>query len=378
MRVYLDNAATTNVSKEVMEAMLPYFTKEYGNPSSLHDLGIANRRAINSAKIKIARLLNCERSEIYFTSCGTESINFAIKGLAFKNKTKGEIITTRIEHHATVNTCLFLEELGYIINYVNVDNQGFIDLEHLRSLITDNTLVVSIIMANNEVGTIQNIEEISKICEEGSTYLHLDAVQAATHIPLDLEKMNIDLMSISAHKFHGPKGIGVLYIKKGTNIENLIHGGQQELKLRSGTENVPFMVGFAKALDIGIKEIDEYKDRVDNYAKLFLEKLDKANVDYILNGPAIGENRLPGNINISIKDMDGTVLAFLLNRRGVFVSTGSACDSESIKPSHVITELNVPGDYINGTLRITIGSETTLEMVKYAAFSLTEILRSEV
>jgi len=377
MRVYLDNAATTNVSDVVMEAMLPYFTKEYGNPSSLHDLGINNRRTINTTKNKIAKLLNCERSEIYYTSCGTESINWAIKGLAFKNKTKSEIITTRIEHHATLNTCLFLEELGYTINYVDVDGQGFINLEHLRTLITDNTLVVSIIMANNEVGTIQNIEEISKICEEGSTYLHIDAVQAATHIQLDLEELKVDLMSISAHKFHGPKGIGVLYIKKGTHIENLIHGGQQELKLRSGTENVPFMVGFAKALEVGVKEINAYKDRVDSYAKLFLEKLDEANIDYILNGPPIGENRLPGNINISIKDMDGTVLAYLLNRRGVFVSTGSACDSQSIKPSHVISELNIPQDYIKGTLRITIGNETTREMIKYAAFSLTEILRTE-
>ena len=222
MKVYLDNAATTGVSKEVLETMLPFFKEEYGNPSSLHKAGIRNKKVINNSRSKIAKLLDCKRSEIFFTSCGTESINWAIKGIAYNNRTKGEIITTRIEHHATLNTCIFLEKRGYIIHYVNVDNQGFIDLDELRSLVNNNTLMVSIIMANNEIGTIQNIKEISEICNEASTYLHIDAVQALCHIPLDIKELNVDLLSISGHKFHGPKGIGILYIQEGTNIASLI------------------------------------------------------------------------------------------------------------------------------------------------------------
>ena len=219
MKVYLDNASTTGVSEEVLEVMLPFFKEEFGNPSSLHEAGISNRKVINNSRKKIAELLNCKKSEIFFTSCGTESINWAIKGIASNNRAKGEIITTRIEHHATENTCKYLENRGYILNYVNVDKQGFVNLDELRELVSDNTLIVSIIMANNEIGTIQNIKEISEICDAASTYLHVDAVQAAAHTLLDLEELNVDLLSISGHKFHGPKGIGVLYIKEGTHID---------------------------------------------------------------------------------------------------------------------------------------------------------------
>lgn len=378
MEVYLDNASTTNVSKDVLEAMIPYFRDEFGNPSSLHELGIKNRKVVNKSRNSIAALLNCKKTEIHFTSCGTESINWALKGLAFKNNSKFEIVTTNVEHHATSQTCEFLESLGFTINYLKVDSKGFINIDELRSMVNDNTLVVSIIMANNEIGTIQNIKEISKVCNQASTYLHVDAVQAVCHTSLDLKDLNVDLLSISGHKFHGPKGIGLLYIKEGINIQSLIHGGQQEHKKRAGTENVPYIVGFAKALELGIANLGRYTERLNNYAKLFLKRLDSESFDYILNGPEIGEERLPGNLNLSFKDIDGLVLTYLLDKRGIYVSTGSACDSESIEPSHVIKAIGVPRDYINATVRFSIGNETTSEEVDYVIDNLIDILKNEM
>ncbi len=374
MEVYLDNASTTGVSKEVFNEMNPYLHEEFGNPSSLHQKGIRVRKLMNSCHKKVASLLHCKHNEIYFTSCGTESTNWALKGLAFANKTKGEIITTKIEHHATIHTVEFLEELGYIIHYLDVDKEGFINANQLRNLINDNTLVVSIILANNEVGTIQNIDEISTICEAASTYLHVDAVQAITHMNIDLSKMKVDLMSISGHKFHAPKGIGILYIKQGTHITNLIHGGQQENKLRSGTENVPFIVGITKALEVGIDKYKNYQERLNTYAQYFLDELDNAKIDYILNGPIIGKNRLPGNLNLSFKDYDGSDITYYLNKANIYVSTGSACDSTSIEPSHVLKAINVPSDYINASIRFSIGEYTTLKEVKYSVEKLIEIL----
>ena len=318
--------------------------------------------------------MNCDHKEIYFTSCGTESINWALKGIAFANKTKGEIITTKVEHHATLHAAGFLEELGYIVHYLNVDKQGFINIDQLRNLISDNTLLVSIILANNEIGTIQNLEEISSICEAASTYLHVDAVQAITHIPIDIKAMNIDLMSISGHKFHTPKGIGMLYIKEGTHIKNLIHGGQQENDLRSGTENVPYIVGITKGLEVGLNKFEEYQDRLNKYAQYFLDELDNAKIDYILNGPPIGENRLPGNLNLSFKDYDGSDITYYLNKSGIMVSTGSACDSTSIEPSHVLKAINVPSEYIDASIRFTIGQYTTKEELETAVKRLIEIL----
>lgn len=374
MEVYLDNASTTGVSKEVYNEMKPYLKEEFGNPSSLHTKGIKIRKLLNSCHKQVASLLNCNHNEIYFTSCGTESTNWALKGLAFANKTKSEIITTKIEHHATLHTVEFLEEMGYTVHYLNVNSEGFIDLDQLRNLINDNTLVVSIILANNEIGTIQNIEEISNICEKASTYLHIDAVQAITHMPIDLKEMKVDLMSISGHKFHAPKGIGILYVKEGTHLMNLIHGGQQENKLRSGTENVPYIVGITKALEIGIEKYNQYQERLNEYANYFLKKLDEANIDYRLNGPHIGINRLPGNLNLSFKDYDGSDITYYLNKAGIYVSTGSACDSTSIEPSHVLKAINVPSDYIHATIRFSIGEYTTKEELKYTVKKLIDIL----
>lgn len=378
MKVYLDHAATTSVSNEVYLAMEPYFIKKFGNPSSLHDKGIENRKAINSSRKKIAELLYCNNKEIYFTSCGTESINWALKGLAYANKTKGEIITTRIEHHATLHTVAFLETLGYIIHYLDVDENGFIDLNQLRHLINNNTLVVSIIMANNEIGTIQDIKQIREICDESSTYLHLDAVQMLAHVKINLTKLGADLVSFSGHKLHAPKGIGILYIKEGTNIANLLHGGQQEHGLRSGTENTPYIIGITKAIEIGIKHLDTNKERLEEYALFFLNELKKANIDFVLNGPKIGKDRLPGNLNISFKNLDGNDITYYLNKANIYVSTGSACDSESIEPSHVLREINVPQDYIDASIRFSIGDTTKFEEIRYVLSNLIEIIKENL
>lgn len=377
MKVYLDNASTTSVSKEVLDVMLPFFKEEYGNPSSLHEIGIKNRKVINNARNKIANLLNCQRNEIFFTSCGTESINWALKGIASENNTKSDIITTRVEHHATLNSCEYLEKQGYTILFVDVDNKGFVNLDHLKSLISESTLIVSIIMANNEIGTIQNIKKISEICNKANTYLHIDAVQAICHTTINLQETSIDLLSISGHKFHSPKGIGLLYIKKGTHIAPLIHGGQQEQKMRAGTENVAFIVGMAKALEIGLTNLKDYEERLNTYAKMFLKRLDEAKIDYLLNGAEIGKNRLPGNLNLSFKGLDGQVLEYLLNKKGIYVSTSSACDSESIESSHVLKEINVPKEYINGTIRFSIGNYTTFDELIYVIDNLIEIINQE-
>jgi cysteine desulfurase len=375
MEIYLDNAATTSVSQEVLDAMNPYFTNNYGNASSLHEKGFTSRKAMNQAKRKIADLLHCDRKEIYFTSCGTESINWAIKGLAFANPAKSEIITTKIEHHATLHTVAFLEKQGYTIHYLDVDENGFIDTNQLKSLLCDNTLLVSIIYANNEIGTIQDIAEISKICDEASVYLHLDAVQATCHIPMDLTKMNVDCVSISGHKFHAPKGIGILYIKNGTKIENLIHGGQQEFDLRSGTENIPYIIGISTAMENGIKTLDTYQKHLDHLSSILIKTLEENNIDFILNGPPIGKSRLPGNVNISFKDLQGSDITYYLNKKGIYVSTGSACDSKSILPSHVLKAINVPQDYINATIRFSFGLNNTLEEAKYVAKELISIIK---
>ena len=374
MKAYLDNAATTSVTKDVFKAMEPYFMNEFGNPSSLHNKGINNRKAINRSRKKIAELLHCDHKEIHFTSCGTESINWAIKGIALNNRVKSEIITTRIEHHATLETCKYLEKRGYTLHYVNVDDNGFIDINHLKQLINENTLIVSIIMANNEIGTIQNIEEISSICDSTSTYLHVDAVQVATHISINLKKLKADLVSFSAHKFHGPKGIGLLYIKEGTHLESLLHGGQQENGLRAGTENIAYIVGLTKALEIGMKTMESNKERLNDYANFFIDELKKAEIEFILNGPDIGEHRLPGNLNLSFKELDGSDITYYLNKAGIYVSTGSACDSTSVEPSHVLQAINVPSDYINASIRFSIGDTTSFEEIKYAVKTLISII----
>ncbi len=372
--IYLDNAATTKVAKEVFEAMKPYFDEEYGNPSSMHDKGIKMRKLINETKKDIAKMLNCNSNQLIFTSCGTEATNLALKGIAFSSTQKAEIITTKIEHHATLNTTLFLEKLGFIVHYLDVDNEGFIDINQLQELINNDTLVVSIILANNEIGTIQNINEIAQICKNNSIYLHVDAVQALCHIPIDMQELNADFVSFSGHKFHAPKGIGMLYVKEKEHLESLLHGGAQEYGKRAGTENVPYIVGFHKALSLGIRNLSSYKKRLNQYSTIVLDMLNKAKIDYRLNGPKIGENRLPGNLNISFPNIDGSELLFYLNKQNVFVSTGSACDSTNTLPSHVLRAIKVPDQYINGSIRISIGNYNTKDEVIEATKILISLL----
>jgi cysteine desulfurase len=374
MTVYLDHSATTQVSERVLNAMLPYFKEKYGNPSSLHTLGFDARKVLNQSKRDIAQLLNCHKNELYFTSCGTESTNWAIKGLAFEHPEKTEIITTTVEHHATLHATKFLEQRDYTVHKLDVDDEGFISLETLKNTINDNTLMVSIIYANNEIGTIQDIKAIASICKEKGVYLHVDAVQAVCHIPIDLQALDIDLMSISGHKFHAPKGIGVLYIKSGVEIENLIHGGQQEYKKRSGTENIPYIVGITQALKDGHQHLETYRDRLDALSHRFITHLDQANIDYRLNGPDIGLSRLPGHLNISIRNLDGADITYYLNKNNIYVSTGSACDSESILPSHVLRSIGVPENYIHASIRFSIGTDNTKEQIDYVAKTFIDII----
>lgn len=374
MKVYLDHSATTQVSKSVLDAMLPFFKNKFGNPSSLHNLGFESRKVLNQSKREIAHLLNCEKNEIYFTSCGTESTNWAIKGMAFEHPSKKEIITTRIEHHATLHATKFLEKQGYTIHYLDVDEDGFISLETLKNTINKNTLMVSIIYANNEIGTLQDLTSIEQICHDRNVYLHVDGVQAICHVPIDLTALNVDLMSLSGHKFHAPKGIGILYIKNGIKIENLIHGGQQEYNKRSGTENMPYIVGITQALKDGLSLIDQYREQLDTLSRYFLKRLDEANIDYIINGPEIGLNRLPGHLNLSFRNLDGADITYYLNKADIYVSTGSACDSQSIHPSHVLQAINVPQNYIHASIRFSIGLNTTKEQIEYVATTLIKII----
>lgn len=378
MKAYLDNASTSVIKKEVYDVMKPFFETDFGNPSSLHNEGIKNRKFINTSRKKIASLLGCNHKEIFFTSCGTESINWAIQGIALKNRVKSKIITTKIEHHATLETVLFLESRGYVVEFVNTDSEGFVDLEHLEELIDETTLIVSIILANNEIGTIQNSKSIAQICNRNSVYLHLDAVQAICHMQLNFHEINADLISLSGHKFNAPKGIGILYIKEGTEIGSLLHGGQQENDLRAGTENIAYIAAITKALELGINEYLDYNDRLNSYSEYILNELKENKIDFILNGPKIGENRLPGNLNLSFRDLDGDTITYYLNKQNVYVSTGSACDSTSIEPSHVVSAIGVPSDYINATIRISLGYQNTFDEIKYAVEKLIEIIKDNL
>lgn len=362
--LYFDYASTTKIRQEVYEAMLPYLQEEFGNPSSLYDIGIHNKKTINQCRKVIASLINAEQHEIFFCSGGTEANNWAIKGVAFAHPNKREIITTKIEHPSVLNSCQFLEKLGYKVIYLDVDAEGFINLQELEEKITPNTCLVSIMMANNEIGTIQDLEAIGGICARKGVLLHTDAIQAISHLPIDVKKLKVDLLSFSAHKFYGPKGIGCLYIRTGTKIENLIHGGNQEREKRAGTENVAYIVGMAKAIELSYQEMFTHNERERTLSELIYDRLKQAIPDIRLNGPAIGSNRLPGNLNVSFKNVDGSQLCFELNEQGICVSTGSACHSDLIEPSHVLQAIRGPDEYIKGTLRITIGKDTKVEEIE--------------
>ncbi|AEE14735.1 cysteine desulfurase NifS [Thermodesulfobium narugense DSM 14796] len=372
--IYMDYAATTFVRQEVLDEILPYFKDYYSNPSSLYSFAEDSKKAIKLARQRVASVINSKEEEIYFTSGGSESDNWAIKGIAFANKDKGNhIITSQIEHHAVLNAAKFLEKNGFTVTYLPVDSDGFIKLEDLRNAITDKTILVSIMFANNEIGTIEPISEIGKLCKEKGVYFHTDAVQVVGHLPIDVESMNIDLLSMSGHKFYGPKGVGVLYVKKGVKIENLIHGGAQEKGKRASTENVPGIVGLGKAIEIAQSEQNfEIKRLTALRDKLIDGILNKVS-NTKLNGPT-GNLRLPNNVNISFLGVEGETLLFDLDDAGVFVSTGSACASGSLEPSHVLLSIGLSHELAHGSIRLTLGLNTTEEDVDYVLEILPKII----
>jgi cysteine desulfurase len=366
----LDNAATTPLRPEALQAMLPHMTTVQGNPSSIHDAGALAKRAINAARRTIAGVIKADPSDIRFTSGGTEATNWALKGLFYSNPSKRVILTTKIEHHATLHTCDFLKSQGASIRTIPVDDDGMIDIVALKQMITDDVLAISIILANNEIGTIQDIKSIGRLAKAKGVTLHVDAVQAPGNIALDVSESGIDLLTLSAHKFNGPKGIGILYVKRDTEITPLIHGGAQESRMRAGTENVAGIVGMATALRLAEDERDTKSTRLRHLSTELLEMVRDAYPDVRLNGPEIGPGRLPGHLSLSFPELSGFELAYELNKRGVHVSTGSACSASSMTPSHVLLAINVPDDLINGTIRISMGRLTEEDDIREAFLRL--------
>lgn len=363
-KVYLDHAATTYTDQEVLKEMLPFFSDLYGNPSSLHSYGREVKRHIDIARNKVAKAIGALPDEIFFTAGGSESDNWAIKGIAYANANKGKhIITTKTEHHAALYTCESLEKEGFNVTYLPVDKYGMINIEELKSAISDDTILISIMYANNEIGTIQPIEEISRIAKENKIYFHTDAVQAIGNIKIDVKEQNIDLLSLSAHKFYGPKGIGALYIRKGIRIKNLIYGGGQEKGKRAGTENVPGIVGLGKAIEKAAENIDKYNNKIAKLRNKLIEGVMERIPYTILTGHP--ERRLAGNASFCFKYIEGEALLLNLDLKGIAGSSGSACTSGSLDPSHVLLAIGLPHEIAHGSLRLTIGNINTEEDIDY-------------
>ena len=371
--IYMDNAATTRVTPEVFEAMRPYFTELYGNPSSAYEFSGKIAKDVNEARKTIAGTIGADESEIYFTNGGSESDNWAIKGIADQLKDKGNhIITTKIEHHAVLHTCEFLEEHGYEVTYLPVDEKGLISLEELEKAIKPETILISIMFANNEIGTIEPVAKIGEIARKHGVIFHTDAVQAFGHVAINVDEMNIDLLSASAHKLNGPKGVGLLYIRKGIKLSNLIHGGAQEHGRRAGTTNAAGIIGFGKAAEIAYRKLEEtirYESKLrDKLIKRVVEEIPYSRV----NGDL--ENRLSNNANFCFRFVEGESLLILLDKKGICASSGSACTSGSLDPSHVLLAIGLPHEIAHGSVRLTISDETTEEDIDYAVDSLKEIV----
>ena len=361
--VYADNAATTSVYPEVLSEMMTAFGEVYGNPSSLHAKGREAKTLLDNARGRIATVLGCDANEIYFTSCGTESDNWAIKGAAYRMRAKGRdhIVTSKIEHHAVLNTCESLEKEGFTVTYVGVDENGVVDLDELREAVTDKTGLVAIMYANNEVGTIEPIKEITEIAHSAGALMFTDAVQAVGNIDINLKELGVDMLSLSGHKIHAPKGIGLLYIRKGLVIKNLIDGGGQERRRRAGTENLPYILGLAKALEMAKEKLDDLP-RVAKMRDRLITELEK--IPYSkLNGHRT--ERLAGNVNIGFEFIEGESLLLWLDISGICASTGSACSSASLEASHVLLAMGVPHEKAHGSLRLSISHETTDEDIDY-------------
>ncbi|MDU6359046.1 MULTISPECIES: cysteine desulfurase NifS [Zhenhengia] len=373
-RIYLDHAATTPVKPEVLDAMMPYFTQSFGNPSSIYQVAQINKKAIDDARETIAKHLGANTNEIFFTSGGTEADNWAIKGIVEANKNKGNhIITTKIEHHAVLHTCEYLEKQGFEVTYLDVNEEGVIDLEALKAAIKDTTILISIMYANNEVGTIMPIKEIGAIAKEHGIAFHTDAVQAIGQVRIDVKEQNIDALSLSGHKIYGPKGIGVLYIRRGLRITNLIHGGAQERGRRAGTENVPAIVGIAKAMELAYTDFEAKNERIKDLRDKLMNGILESIPYSKLNGSST--NRLVNNVNIGFEFVEGESLLLLLDMNGVAASSGSACTSGSLDPSHVLLALGLPHEKAHGSLRLTLGEGTTEQEVDYVLEKLPAIVQ---
>ena len=369
---YFDNAATTKVKKEVLEAMFPYFCEQYGNPSSMYTIGRNARKAVEEARRKVADLINCKPNEIYFTGCGSESDNTALKGIAYQNKNRGNhIITSKIEHPAILNTCETLAKNGFRITYISVDENGRIDLEELRRAITDKTILISIMFANNEIGTIEPIKEISQIAKMHNIVFHTDAVQACGNIPIDVQKMGIDMLSLSGHKLNAPKGIGALYVKSGIEFQKFMDGGHQEKDKRAGTEHVAGIVGLGKACEIAKNNMKSHVEYLSELRDYCISQVEEKIVDVKVNGSK--ENRLPGNCNFSFKNVEGEALLLKLDAKGICASSGSACSTGSLAPSHVLLAIGLTSDWAKGSLRITFSEDNTKEDVDFLVNNLIEI-----
>lgn len=371
---YFDNSATTRVKEEVLNEMLPFLSIEYGNPSSMYGIGRSAKRAIEEARKRVASLINCKPEEIYFTSCGSESDNTALKGIADKYNKKGKyIITSKIEHPAILYTAQNLERHGYNVTYVDVDKNGIINLEKLQNAINSETILISIMFANNEIGTIEPIEKISEIAHKHGIIFHTDAVQAVGNIPIDVQKLGIDMLSLSGHKLYAPKGIGALYVKKGIEFERFIDGGHQEKNKRAGTENVAQIVGLGKACQIAERNLKQYEEKLRNLRDYCLQQMKDKNFEFHINGTM--EQRLPGNLNVCFENIDSNELILKLDAVGICVSGGSACSSGESKPSHVLTAIGVPSDLAKGALRLTFGDFNTKDDVDYFIENLEKIIK---
>ncbi len=371
--IYLDNAATTRTSPQVVEAMLPYFTEKFGNASSIYQMGAESKQAITRSRDIIAESLHAKTEEIYFTAGGSESDNWALIAAAESYGEKGKhIITSKIEHHAILHTCQYLEKRGYEITYIDVDENGMIKLEDLKKAIRPDTILISVMYANNEIGTIQPIAEIGRIARENRILFHTDAVQAYGHVPIDVDELSIDMLSASGHKFNGPKGVGFLYIRKGVKIRAFIHGGAQERNRRAGTENVPGIVGLGAAAECAFAQMDERMEKVSKLRDYLIERIEKEIPYCRLNGDRI--KRLPNNVNFSFRFIEGESLLIMLDMKGICASSGSACTSGSLDPSHVLLAIGLPHEIAHGSLRLTLSEENTMEEMDYVIDVIKEVV----
>lgn len=372
-KIYLDNAATTKTRPEVVEAMLPYFTEMYGNPSSVYEFATQNKKAVDEARTSIATVIGADSSEIYFTGGGTESDNWALKVTAEAYASKGNhIITSKMEHHAILHTCEYLEKHGCEVSYIDVDENGIIKLDQLEKAIRPTTILITIMFANNEIGTIQPVKEIGAIARKHNVLFHTDAVQAYGQVPIDVNDLNIDMLSASAHKLNGPKGIGMLYIRKGVKIRSFVHGGAQERQRRAGTENVPGIVGFGKAAEIAMATMQERADKECSLRDLLVKRVLEEIPFVRVNGDK--RKRLPNNVNFSFQFIEGESLLIMLDMKNICASSGSACTSGSLDPSHVLLAIGLPHEIAHGSLRLTVSEDNTEEEIHYTVDMIKEIV----